>query len=90
MYTRASNWLDCIHYRLTREGCPTVGELDECDVVLEGRSRAAVSRVLHEVIREEDLPPGLVAVQVVHAHVRVGTVGAAIKSLGSHGASNVI
>ena len=38
---------------------------------------AAVARVLDEVVGEEDLAACLVPVQVVHAHVRVGAVGAA-------------
>ena len=65
------------HILLARKCGPAVGQLDEGDVVLEGGPGAAVARVLHEVVGEEDLPPGLVPVQVVHAHVRVGAVGAA-------------
>ena len=64
---------------LARESRPSVWELDECDVVLEGGSCAAVARVLHEVVREEDLAPRLVPVQVVHTHVSVGAVGTAGK-----------
>ena len=60
---------------LARKSRPSVWELDEGDVVLEGCARAAVARVLHEVVREEDLAPRLVPVQVVHTHVRVGAVG---------------
>ena len=60
---------------LARESDPSVWEFDEGDVVLEGGSCAAVARVLHEVVREEDLAPRLVPVQVVHTDVSVGAVG---------------
>ena len=44
-----------------------------------GPPGAAVARVLHEVVGEDDLAARLVAVQVVHAHVRVRAVGAGMK-----------
>ena len=69
--------MKCLPRLLARESGSFVWELDECDVVLEGGSCAAVARVLHEVVREEDLAPGLVPVQVVHTHVSVRAVGAA-------------
>ena len=64
---------------LARKSRAAVWEFDEGDVVLEGCARAAVARVLHEVIREEDLAARLVPVQVVHSHISVGAVGTAGK-----------
>jgi hypothetical protein len=63
---------------LVREVYSCVGQLDHGDVVAERGEAAEVGGVLEKLIRKQNLSAFLVTVEVVHANVDEGTVGAEI------------